>query len=637
MYCFILRRHLGIVVMLVAAASTHATNYSWNNSSGGFFGTATNWTPNPTVSDSPAQGDTATFGLNNTYAVQLVHHVVQNVDDLAGNVTLQDYFEFPTSGLDITGTLSLPNANGNSSLVVGGADLIPIGMTMNTLSVQNGGKLTVRSGSQISATSLGTGLNGDVVLDGAQFTIPTSAGIKSIGTLGGTGSLTLENGAIANFDGKGTVSAWCIAANPVNPTSGSGSVTVTGGSTLNTSDYFLLATDNINQTAVLNVNGPNSAFRQSDRLNEFGFYESKDLSVGSASLGTAQINISTTSSGGTLSGGSAGLNIFKTGSVIVGSSTTTGTLYSIGNLTIDGGLLRVFSGSLFNLASGKTLTIQNGGTADFKSFNVNGSSINFVAGSLSYAGNLLVGAGGPLGADLILHADRQLTLSGTTTVDAFHTLGVSGGGLHTGSLVSNNGYVDISSGTLATGAAMLSTAGVLEIDLLGTTRNSQYGALQASGAVSLAGTLLVTNNAFLPAVGSSFDILDWGTLTGTFSQVTLPSLPAGRAWDTSQLYTTGVISVVSTANLPGDYNGNGIVDAADYVAWRNNQGTTHVLPNDAIGGTIGAAQYNQWRAHFGQTAGGAGGPLPASSVPEPISATLFALGAVGSLMVARPR
>jgi hypothetical protein len=52
----------------------------------------------------------------------------------------------------------------------------------------------------------------------------------------------------------------------------------------------------------------------------------------------------------------------------------------------------------------------------------------------------------------------------------------------------------------------------------------------------------------------------------------------------------------------GDYNGNGLVDGADYPVWRANQGTTHTLANDPIGGTIGAAQFNQWRANFGRTA-----------------------------------
>jgi hypothetical protein len=36
--------------------------------------------------------------------------------------------------------------------------------------------------------------------------------------------------------------------------------------------------------------------------------------------------------------------------------------------------------------------------------------------------------------------------------------------------------------------------------------------------------------------------------------------------------------------LVGEYNGNGSVDAADYVVWRKNQGTSNPLPNDPTGG-----------------------------------------------------
>lgn len=83
-------------------------------------------------------------------------------------------------------------------------------------------------------------------------------------------------------------------------------------------------------------------------------------------------------------------------------------------------------------------------------------------------------------------------------------------------------------------------------------------------------------------------------------------------------------SIVTAPALPGDYNQNGIVDAADYVVWRNNEGTNNPLPNDPIGGTIGPAHYNQWRAHFGQSAGaGAAAGLPGSAaVPEPPALTL---------------
>jgi hypothetical protein len=83
------------------------------------------------------------------------------------------------------------------------------------------------------------------------------------------------------------------------------------------------------------------------------------------------------------------------------------------------------------------------------------------------------------------------------------------------------------------------------------------------------------------------------------------------------------------AVLAGDYNGNGTVDAADYVLWRKNVGTTNPLANDLIGGTIGNAQYNQWRAHFGQTAGSGSGTSTIAASPEPTTLLLFAAALIG--------
>ncbi len=72
--------------------------------------------------------------------------------------------------------------------------------------------------------------------------------------------------------------------------------------------------------------------------------------------------------------------------------------------------------------------------------------------------------------------------------------------------------------------------------------------------------------------------------------------------------------------LPGDFNHDNVVDAADYIVWRNGVGTAYI-PYD----------YDVWRDHFGQTAGsGAASTLPLppsaldSAVPEP--ATLLLLG-----------
>jgi hypothetical protein len=78
--------------------------------------------------------------------------------------------------------------------------------------------------------------------------------------------------------------------------------------------------------------------------------------------------------------------------------------------------------------------------------------------------------------------------------------------------------------------------------------------------------------------------------------------------------------------VTGDYNDNGVVDAADYVVWRENQGTMNTLPNDNIGGTIGPNHYTQWRANFGKSAGGS---ALGNAVPEPATCTLILLGMLG--------
>jgi hypothetical protein len=95
-----------------------------------------------------------------------------------------------------------------------------------------------------------------------------------------------------------------------------------------------------------------------------------------------------------------------------------------------------------------------------------------------------------------------------------------------------------------------------------------------------------------------------------------------------------VIETVGPSGVTGDYNGDNTVDAADYTVWRDNLGTTNVLPNDPAGGTITTTQYDNWKANFGQTA--PGGAAVASVVPEPASCLLL-LMSVGALVSRRSR
>jgi hypothetical protein len=70
--------------------------------------------------------------------------------------------------------------------------------------------------------------------------------------------------------------------------------------------------------------------------------------------------------------------------------------------------------------------------------------------------------------------------------------------------------------------------------------------------------------------------------------------------------------------LPGDYNNDGTVDAADYVVWRKNEGTNNMLANNPTPGPIDQTEYERWRANFGNSSLGSGG-VAAGQAAEPAS------------------
>jgi hypothetical protein len=81
------------------------------------------------------------------------------------------------------------------------------------------------------------------------------------------------------------------------------------------------------------------------------------------------------------------------------------------------------------------------------------------------------------------------------------------------------------------------------------------------------------------------------------------------------------VSTIDDARLipsvPGDYNQNGDVDAADYVVWRDalaQGGPGHADGNQD--GETDAADYDIWKAHFGSTSA-ALGARATDSTPEP--------------------
>ena len=197
------------------------------------------------------------------------------------------------------------------------------------------------------------------------------------------------------------------------------------------------------------------------------------------------------------------------------------------------------------------------------------------------------------------------------------------------------GNVTNSGGTLAPGATpavrpiggtLAENAGILQLLIGGTTPGLTFDQLQVGGAAMLGGTLSVQlANSFVPALNQTFQLLtSAGGVSGAFTNMSLPALSAGKAWQL--LYGPHSVSLAvvapSAVFLNGDYNRDGAVDAADYTVWRDTLGSTTKLAADGNNdGSIDAGDFDIWKANFGTAAGG--GPGASAAAPEPAAALLL--------------
>jgi hypothetical protein len=87
---------------------------------------------------------------------------------------------------------------------------------------------------------------------------------------------------------------------------------------------------------------------------------------------------------------------------------------------------------------------------------------------------------------------------------------------------------------------------------------------------------------------------------------------------------------------PGDYNLDGLVDASDYLVWRNTVGSMSNLAADGNGdGKVDQDDYVVWRGNFGRSSPAAaqsaarGGSL--GTVPEPSTLMFCVFAGLGLL------
>lgn len=98
--------------------------------------------------------------------------------------------------------------------------------------------------------------------------------------------------------------------------------------------------------------------------------------------------------------------------------------------------------------------------------------------------------------------------------------------------------------------------------------------------------------------------------------------------------------VTGGETLVGDYNLDGVVDAADYLVWKTAFGLNHetaLVPADGNGdGVVDAADYTIWRNNLGATASVPLASLNAAQVPEPGSFVLIVGIASALIFCLRP-
>ena len=167
-------------------------------------------------------------------------------------------------------------------------------------------------------------------------------------------------------------------------------------------------------------------------------------------------------------------------------------------------------------------------------------------------------------------------------------------------------------------------SGELQIDIYGTAIN-QFDRFVIEGAAQLDGTIdIELHSAGQLSLGDMFTILTApGGVNGTFSHINQTRNLLGPGAFFNVKYNPTSVQVVVVDTLPGDYNRNGNVDAADYTVWRDSLGASVADFAGADGdgnGLINQLDHNLWISHFGDTASGAG---TSAAVPEP--ATIYLL------------
>ena len=304
-------------------------------------------------------------------------------------------------------------------------------------------------------------------------------------------------------------------------------------------------------------------------------------------------------------------------------------------VTLNGG--QIGANASFTTHANRGFTIgPNGGTYNGNALQGGEGNIS-IPGPFSGSGTFTV-FGSAVSGIRLQNANNVNTFSGAVVVNGSRLF--LDESLSPASLSGTGGLVEVASGkTLTVGSVGASTsysgtiAGAGNLTKTGTGTFTMDGTKTYTGDTTVLAGTLSTNSASLAnladvylTTGSFFNLNFEGSDTidqlffnnAAQASGTWGAIGSGATNETELLTGTGLLQV----RLVGDYNGDNVVDAADYVLWRKDPASHGGNPQG----------YNEWRANFGNPPGsGSGSGLSAGAVPEPGSALLlmFGLTAVG--------
>jgi uncharacterized repeat protein (TIGR03803 family) len=438
--------------------------------------------------------------------------------------------------LDFTGDGGLSQLGGGSLTNAGTLEKTGgAGTSTVSSSLVNSGAITVQTGTLALASAGGTNTGGSFsVSAGATLDLTGGTSVAYAGTYTGVGSgvVLLGSGTLAvgaggaTFGMAGPLFQW--TSGTIDVTSGNftntGTINATGGT------MVLTGAGSLTNDGTINESGGAVLLENSATLNNASG-ATFDLT---ADGGVSQSGGGTFTNSGTLE---------KTGGT--GTSTIATTLDNPGTVTVTSGTLDISAAVTQVLHS----TLKAG------HWRVTGTPTVSATLDITSAGSLtILGAGAT-----VTLTGRQASftnLIGLTTIKAGGNLSLLGGqSFATPGALTNNGDVTVGARSILTVAGSFtqsSTAG-LTIELGGTNAAPTFGqVLSTSGTVSLAGSLTVTSTV-VPAVGSSFTILENegnSPISGTFA-----GLSEGSTFTVTDGGTTMTFQITYLGSGPfGDNN-----------------------------------------------------------------------------------